>query len=515
MNNAPIPLLSLMIALPLVGALLMVACKSIRLAKLIALSASVLTLLASFWLIHAFNPNDGGLQLIERHDWIPDLRVEYLLGVDGISVLFLPLTALLTLMAIGASWNSPAHSRLHFALLLLLESATLGVFSATDMILFFVFWQLTLPPLFFLIGLWGIEPLRSNAAGKYLLINMCGSLPLLLAFIILAVNHASQLNSTSQTDLSFNFSVLLETALPDNLQGIVFLLLLIGFAVKAPLVPFHTWLPQVAMASPAPVTALLISLKLGAYGILRYAVTLAPTAAVEYNWLLGIIGAITLIYAALLSLQQSNLRSLLAFAGISHVGLVMIGIASLNMQGIQGAILQLLNFTLVAGVLMMVAGFIQQRLGSTDLHHLGGLAQALPKLAGFYFLFVLASLGMPGTNVFPAELLLILGALQAHPSLGITALTGAILAAGCLLAFSRRAFFGNLTPTTRQPLQDLRPREQALLGVALLLILLGGIFPNRLLDINQKAAEAWLTRLLDQPGVEGDHLASVTGLARY
>ncbi|MDD2725229.1 MAG: NADH-quinone oxidoreductase subunit M [Methylovulum sp.] len=511
MSNAHFPILSLMILLPIAGAVAIGFCANIKLVKTIAVAAASLGLAASLWLVYSFNPDDGGLQFIEHHAWIPSLHVEYLLGVDGISVLFLPLTAILTLMSIVASWRSPTHSRLYFSLLLCLEAASLGVFSALDMVLFFCFWQLTLPPLFFLTGVWGLPALRRNAASKAILVSIFGSLPLLFAIIILAVNHAMQINGHLPLDLSFSFPVLLETQLPDHLQGIVFVLLLIGFATKAPLVPLHTWLPQVAMAGPAPVTALLIGLKLGIYGILRYAMTLTPSAAVEYDWLLGIIGAITLIYGALLSLQQSNLRRLLAFASVSHAGLVIIGIASLNMQGIQGAILQLLNFTLIMAVLMLVAGFIQHRLGSTDLHHLGGLAQAMPKLTGFYFLFMLASIGIPGGNVFPAELLLVLGALQAHPSLGITALTGAVLSTACLLAFSRRAFLGASTRANRCANQDLRPRELILLCLPLLLMLFGGLFPNCLLGINQKAAEVWLTRLLDQPGMEGDELASWTG----
>jgi NADH-quinone oxidoreductase subunit M len=512
MANVYFPLLSLIVFLPLAGALAISFCTSIKLARTIAISIAGLVMMAGVWLVCCFNPDDGGLQFVEQYDWIPSLHIGYLLGVDGISVLFLPLTAFLTFMSIVASWKLPTCGRLYFSLLLVLETATLGVFSALDMVLFFVFWQLTLPPLFFLMGLGGLGPLRRNAASKYLLISLCGGLPLLLAFIILAVNHAVQINANFPTDLSFSFQVLLGTPLPDHLQRVVFLLLLIGFAVKAPLVPFHTWLPQLAMAGPAPVIALLISLKLGVYGILRYAMALAPSAAVEYDWVLGIFGAITLIYGALLSLQQRNLRCLLAFASVSHVGLMIIGIASLNMQGIQGAILQLLSFTLVMGVLMVLAGFIQQRLGSADLHHLGGLANAMPKLTGFYFLFVLVGIGIPGGAVFPADLLLVLGALQAHPSLGITALAGAVLSAACWLGFSRRAFLSTVALTAINPRQDLRPRELALLLIPLLLVLAGGFFPNGLLGINQKAAEVWLTRLLDQPGMEGDELAGLTAL---
>jgi NADH-quinone oxidoreductase subunit M len=511
MSNAHFPFLSLMIALPMIGVVL-VNCLPRQWAKTTAFCSSLAVLCLSAVLVYQFNPDDGGLQFIEQHAWIPGLHVDYLLGVDGISVLFLPLTALLVSLSIAASGHSPAPSRLYFSLLLGLEAATLGVFLALDLVLFFSFWQLTLPPIFLLTGVWGLVPLRRNAASKFILVSLCGGLLLLAAFIILAVNHAMQINPHSPVELSFSFPALLETQLPDNLQSLVFVLLLLGFASHAPLVPLHTWLPQMAMAGPAPVTALLMGLKLGTYGILRYAMALTPAAAVEYNWVLGIIGAITLMYGALLALQQSNLRRLLAFVSVGHVGLVLIGIAALNMQGIQGAILQLLNFTLVVAVLMLMAGFIQDRVGSTDVQHLGGLARAMPKLAGFYFVFMLASLGMPGANVFPAELLVVLGALQAHPSLGITALTGAVLSAACLLAFSRRALLG---PGTLAELgQDLRPRELALLAVPLLLMLLGGLFPNTLLGINQKAAEIWLTRLLDQPGMEGDELAGLTGINR-
>ncbi len=255
------------------------------------------------------------------------------------------MSALLTLMAIIASWNSVQHlARFHFALLLALEGVTIGVFVALDMALFFLFWELTLPPIFFLIGLWGIGSARRSAAIKYTLFMLFGGVPLLFAIIILAVNHATATGGSIPQDMAFSLPVLLATAVPDNLQALVFLLLLLGFAVKAPLVPFHTWLPAVAMEGPTQLTALLTGLKLGAFGIIRFAMPLAPSAAVQYSWVLGILGAITLVYSALIALQQSNLRRLLAYASVSHVGLVIVGIASLNTQGIQGAIFQLLNF---------------------------------------------------------------------------------------------------------------------------------------------------------------------------
>lgn len=501
MSNTGFPILSLIILLPLLGAIAVALSRNVRIAKSIALLFAALELIVTLPAVQLFNAGLGNdFQLVERYTWIPSLNIEYLVGIDGISVLFLPMSALLTLMAIIASWNSVQHqARFHFALLLALEGVTLGVFLALDMALFFLFWELTLPPIFFLIGLWGIGSARRSAAIKYTLFMLFGGVPLLFGIIILAVNHASAVGGSIPQDLAFSLPVLLETSLPDNLQALVFLLLLLGFSVKAPLAPFHTWLPTVAMEGPTQLTALLTGLKLGAFGIIRFAMPLAPSASVQYSWVLGILGAITLVYSALIALQQSNFRRLLAYASVSHVGLVIVGIASLNMQGIQGAIFQLLNFTMVAGSLMLVAGFIQHRLGSTEAIHLGGLAKVMPRLTCFYFLFALASIGLPGTSGFPAELLLIVSTMLAHPSISIAALIGAILGAAYMLSFTRRAFFGPITQAGVRQAQDLRPRELTLLCVSALLILGFGFFPNGVLNTNRATAEAWLSRLLDQP----------------
>jgi NADH-quinone oxidoreductase subunit M len=500
MSESTFPILSLVIILPLLGAIVTWATRSTKLAKNIALTiASIELALTLLIALQLFDTSNGNFQLVENYSWIPLLNIEYLIGVDGISVLFLPMTALLTIMAIIASWNSIQYiPRFHFAFLLALEAATIGVFTALDTTLFFLFWELTLPPFFFLIGLWGVGSQRRNAAMKYVLYMLFGGASLLFAIVILAINHATAVGGTIPQDLSFSLPILLETPLADNLQTLVFLLLLLGFSFKAPLVPFHSWLPTAAMEGPIHVTAILTGLKLGVYGILRFAMPLAPTAAVEYSWLLGVLGAITLLYGALIALHQTNLRRLLAYASISHVGLVIIGISSLNIQGIQGAIFQLLNFTLISSSLMLVAGFIHHRLGSTESIHLGGLAKVMPRLTCFYFLFALASIGMPGTNGFPAELLLIISALITHPSLGIAALIGVVLSAAYMLTFTRRAFFGPITHTSVNLAQDLLPRELILLCIPALLILGLGFFPDFILNINYMASEAWLSQLFKQ-----------------
>jgi NADH-quinone oxidoreductase subunit M len=377
--------------------------------------------------------------------------------------------------------------------------------------LFFLFWELTLPPIFFLIGLWGIGPHRRSAAIKYTLFMLFGGTLILMGFIILALYSGNHYDASASV-LVFNLPELLHNPLPDKWQSAVFMLLLFGFAVKTPLFPFHTWMPTVLMEGPAQLSALLTGLKLGAYGIIRFTMPLAPSAAVEYSWVLGVLGAITLIYGALIATYQSNFRRLLAYASISHVGLVIVGVSALNMQGIQGALFQLFNFTIVAGSLMLIAGFIQHRIGSTEAVHLGGWAKIVPKMTGFYFLFALASIGLPGTSGFPAEFLLIFSALSAHPSLCIAALAAAVLSAGYMLDFTRKMFWGPLNKKTAGTIQDLRPRELLILAVPAVLILIFGFIPNIILDSNAKATEAWLAGILEQPLIKHDEVAGVQEL---
>jgi NADH-quinone oxidoreductase subunit M len=501
-------LLSLTLLLPLTGAVLTGAAGNGRLAQKIALVFAGLELLATLAVLGRFQADREGFQLLEQQAWIPSLNSQLLLGVDGISVLFLPMTALLSLLSIIATWHRQAPNiPLHLALLLALEALTVGSYIALDLLLFYAFWQLALPAIYFLMGLWGATPTRRVAAGKYFLFMLAGGAPLLFAILLLAINHAAQGGAGLTGQLSFSLPELLDTPLPDALQGLVFLLLLLAFSMKAPLVPLHTWLPSAAMDGPVSLAALLLGLNLGGYGIIRFAISLAPSAAVEYNWALGIVGAVTLIYAGLIALQQSNLRRFLAYASISQTGLAVIGIAALNMQGIQGALCQLLNISLTGGNLMLIAGLLQQRLGSTEQCHLGGLAQVMPRLSLLYLLFALASIGIPLSSGFPAELLIVLGALVGHPSLGVIALAGTILGAAYTLGCYRRAFLGPIRHPSLMQASDLGPREWALLSLPALLVLLIGLWPNSLLELNRKSAETWLNRLLDQPGMEGEELA--------
>jgi len=496
------PLLSLCLFWPLLGALPLAVPIGRMSARRWALAVAGLELLFCLWAFAAFRPEDGDFQLVEDHPWIPGLNARFLLGVDGISIGFLPMTALVTLAALLTGWNAVQRlNRFYLGLLLALESVTIGVFTALDTVLFFLFWELTLPPLFFLIGLWGLGPHRRYAAMKYTLYMLFGGVPLLFAFILLAT--AGEPGALPV----FGLPELLRSPLPVAAQTVVFGLLLLGFAVKAPLLPFHTWLPTVAMEAPPQIAALLLGLKLGVYGIVRFAIPLAPAAASEYRWPLAIGGAVTLIYGALVALRQTNLRRLLAYAGVSHVGMVILGIASFNLLGLQGALMQLLNFASVAASLMLIAGMLQQRLGSNDALQLGGLARPLPRLTALFFLFALSSIGVPGGNGFPAELLMIFGILQAYPVLALVALLGAVLGAAYTLDFIRKGFFGPLKAPELAGLRDLRGRELAALIVPALLVLALGLSPQWLLSRQEATLTAWLSRV-NPPALK---LAPVTG----
>jgi len=490
------PFLSIMLLVLLTASVLIWLFRDSRQARWVAMGATLLDLLLAMVLLWHFDSSNQGFQFIEQRQWIPTLNISYLVGVDGISILFLPMTQLLFLGVIVASWTSVrAMPQLYFSLLLLLQAVTLGIFCALDTILFFLFWELTLLPLYFLISLWGIGPDRRYAAVNYTLLMLAGGVPLLFGLLLLAFNHASVMGAGIPDGLAFSYLQLFQTAVPQGTQTVVFLLLLAGFAVKTPLIPLHTWLPVVAQEGPVAIVALLTGLKLGAYGLLRFVVPLAPEAALEFHWMLAGLGVVGILYGAVLAARQTNLRRMLAFSSISHVGLVILGIASFTIQGIQGALFQLLNFTIVAGGVCLLAGFLHQRIGSTDLINLGGVAKSMPLLASFFLLFGLAGMGVPGTSGFPAELLILISALTTHTGAGLAALFGLVLGAGYFLSIYRRAFLGPLKSDVVADAVDLRARELWLVCLFGLLILFFGFYPSGVVDLTRAASEAWMARL--------------------
>ncbi|MCU7938946.1 MAG: NADH-quinone oxidoreductase subunit M [gamma proteobacterium symbiont of Bathyaustriella thionipta] len=486
------PVLSLLLfILPIAAGFILLTSNQSK-ARWIALTGAIGSLFVSLGIVINFDQANAGFQFVERLAWMPGLNIDYIVGVDGISVLFLPLTSLLFIGIILASWNSiRTMPRLFFILILLLEAATLGIFVSLNTILFFLFWELTLIPIYFLIIYWGIGPNRRYAAVKYTMVMMAGGVPLLFGFILLAFNHAYM----GTGELVFDYISLLNNPLPPELQTSIFFLLLLGFAFKAPIFPLHTWLPAIAMEGPASIAAIMTGLKLGAYGLIRFTVPLAPDAALEFHWLLAGLGITGVLYGAVLAITQTNLRKMLAFSSVSHVGLVILGIASFSTQGIQGALFQLYNFTIVAGGIFILLGFLHHRTGSTELVSLGGVAKTMPLLASFFFIFGLAGLGVPGTNGFIAENLILVSTLKAHTGAGIAALIGMVLAAAYFLNIYQRAFLGPVKNDVVSTAMDLRSRELLLTLLLCVLIVIFGIFPNIILDITRSASEAWVNSL--------------------
>ncbi|MBK8336438.1 MAG: NADH-quinone oxidoreductase subunit M [Sterolibacteriaceae bacterium] len=491
-----LPFLSLLLLIPVGGALAVWLWPQPARVRIVAAAAMGAELLVAIALVGCFDRSDPGFQHVERGPWIPSLNIEFLVGVDGISLLFLPLTVLLFIGVIVASWNfRRALPRLYYSLLLLQLAATIGVYCALDTLLFFLFWELSLLPLYFLVSLWGVGPNRRFAAAKYTLIMLASGVPLLFGFVTLAFNHAQVSGAALPGGLAFDLPTLLATPVSGSLQLIVFLLLLAGFAAKTPVFPLHTWLPALAMEGPVGVSALLVGLKLGVYGLIRFAVPLAPDIARELHWLLAGLGTVGILYGAVTALVQTNLRRMLAYAGLSHVGLVLLGIASFSIQGIEGALMQTLNFVLVAGGLFLLTGFLYRRTGSTDTVSLGGAIHSMPRLGGLFLLFLLAAIGVPGTSGFPAEFLLIVATLNSHTGAGLAALFGAVIGAGYALGMYRRIFLGPQTNPAVAQAHDLRPAEFGLALCYATVIVTIGFWPSLVLDLIAPAAKLWAGRV--------------------
>jgi NADH-quinone oxidoreductase subunit M len=321
---------------------------------------------------------------------------------------------------------------------------------------------------------------------KYVLFMMGGGLPLLFAFVLLAIGSGGEGNYV------FSYPELVKIAKDNEYQTIIFFLLLFGFGIKTPLFPMHTWLPVLAQEGHPATVATIVGLKLGAYGLLRFTIPMAPDAAQSFQGLLIGLGIIGVIYGGVAALNQTNIRRMLAFSSLSHVGLIVIGIATMSQQGIQGAVFQLLNLTMVAGGLFLLTGFLYQRLGSTDVVSLGGIAKTMPLLTSFFFFLALANIGVPATSTFPAEFLLILSALGHYTGVGLAVLFGIILSAAYMLELFRKSFFGECHNEAIRDASDLKKREIMIALVICLMVLFFGFFPQLILGTMEVSTMDWV-----------------------
>lgn len=474
--NSP---LSWMMLAPLVGMLsiLLIPGRARSLIRWTAAAAAGMPLALAGWLVAHFDRNATEFQFTERHDWIPAFDIQYFVGVDGLGVAMVLLSTLLTFIGILASWRVEKALKTYFALFLLLGAAMTGVFVALDLVLFFLFWELVLLPMYFLIGIWG-GPRRDHAALKFLLFTMAGSAFILVA--MLALYFASDPHAFDLAEL-----VAARDQFPHSLQYVLWLAFFVGFAVKIPAFPLHTWLPDAHVEAPAPISAVLagVLLKMGAFGIVRVNFALFPEATADLAVpCLGVLGAVNIVYGAFCALGQTDLKRMIAYSSISHMGFVLLGLGSLTAHGVDGAALQMFNHGIGAALLFLLAGALHERTHHLRIDGFGGLGSVMPVYTGIAGLAFFAALGLPGLSLFVSELLVLLGAWQRYPELAAAGAVTVVLTAGYFLRALQRIFLGPLNEAYVH-LPDARSGELVTL-VPLALILLGmGLYPQPFLDL--------------------------------
>ncbi len=498
------PILSTLILIPVASAIVLSFIKDENLARWIGLTGALAVLVLSLVMVFEFIPGVSHIQFAERIGWISTIGITYHVGVDGISVLFIPLTAFLSVAAILISWRAVRFLNKPFlAAILVFEATAIGVFVSLDLFVFFIFWELMLVPSYFLIKLWGTGPDRQHAGSKYVMYMLIGSAPMLIGIILLGVNYANVTGgSGAASSYSFDFLTLLNVPVAPELQTLIFFLLAFGFAVKGPLFPFHTWMPAALLEGPAAICIFLVGLKLGVYGFVRFVIALLPEATANWFWLMVVIGVFASLYGALIAMAQPNLRRLLAFASVSHVGLATLGLFSLNQQGIQGGIMMLINLGFVSTGLFILAASLHARSGSSELSAFGGLAKQMPILATFFFLFGMANIGLPGTSGFTGEFLIFHGTFLVHPALAGVAVLGVILSAVYVLVYYERAFFGPVTNEAVKTFPDLLARETVVAAATGIMILWIGLYPAPFLRITEGSVQALVERVRDSRTTE-------------
>ena len=487
------PLLSLVTFLPIVGALVVAALPE-RAAKASALAVSVLALLASIPLWFAFDagPDVQGFQLVEKMDWIPAFGVSYHVGIDGVSLLLILLTTLLTPIIVLAGFSGvETKHRAYFALMLALEGAMIGTFVALDTFLFYMFWELVLIPMYFLIGIWG-GARRLYAAVKLFVYTVAGSLLMLVALIGLYVFH-HQVEGTWTTDLSR----LLALDIPYDTQMWMFACFALAFAIKVPMFPVHTWLPDAHVEAPTGGSVVLagVMLKMGTYGFYRFAMPLFPDATMAFGPLLIGLSVIGIVYGALVAMVQDDVKKLVAYSSVSHLGFVMLGLFALNQEGVAGSIYQMLGHGVSTGALFLLVGVLYERRHTRKIVDYGGLTKVVPVFAVVFMIVTLSSIGLPGTNGFVGEFMILLGAFQYAPIPTTIATTGVIFGATYMLWMFQRVMFGPLTNHANQNLKDLNVREMVYLAPLIVLIFVMGVYPQPFLDRINPSVNAFVTRM--------------------
>jgi len=496
-----IPLLSLITFLP--GAagigLLFIPRRSAGVLRLVSLAVTVLTFACSLPLYFGFDADAIGYQFEENRRWMPTLGVAYHVGIDGISLLLVLLTTFLMPLALVSAWGSVEDRFKEFtATMLLLETGMLGVFVSLDLFLFYVFWEAMLVPMYFIIGIWG-GPNRVYAAVKFILYTMVGSALMLVAILGLYYQYGA---ATGR--YTFDVPVLAQYVMAPGLaQNLMFLAFALAFAIKVPLFPFHTWLPDAHVEAPTAGSVVLagVLLKMGTYGFLRFCLPFFPDASLSFGPLVFALAVIGVIYGAWVSTVQPDMKKLVAYSSVSHLGFVMLGIFTLNQQGLVGAIIQMVNHGLSTGALFLMVGMIYERRHSRLIADFGGLWRIVPAFSALFLVVVLSSLGLPGLNGFVGEFLILVGAFQRNAWLAAVATSGIIFAAVYLLWMYQRVIFGEVTHEENRRLRDLTAREWAVLVPVVALIVWIGVYPTAFTGKTEATVEALIMQVEAKTGV--------------
>ncbi len=490
MNAAGFPLLSLLTFLPLVGAAIILFVRGdeavvARNARWTALWTSLAVFVLSLILWARFDRGSAEFQFVESVEWLPEFGVGYRMGVDGISVLFVLLSTALTPICILASWEAiTTRVREYMVAFLVLETMMVGMFAALDMLVFYVFFEGVLIPMFLIIGVWG-GARRVYAAFKFFLYTLLGSVLMLLAILYLWYNAG-----TTDIPALFQYQV------PRAAQTWIFFAFFASFAVKVPMWPVHTWLPDAHVEAPTAGSVILagVLLKMGAYGFLRFTLPLLPEASATFAPLIFALSVIAVVYTSLVALAQEDMKKLIAYSSVAHMGIVTIGIFTFNQQGLSGALFTMLAHGVVSGALFLCVGVLYDRVHSREILRYGGIAKIMPAYALVFMLFTMASVGLPGLANFVGEFLVIVGAWRVNPWVAFGASLGMILGAAYMLYLYRRVSFGKITREDLKTLLDLSPREYVVFAPLIALTLWMGIYPQPFLSFFEASVAALVAR---------------------
>ncbi len=501
-----VPILTAIVFFPLAGVLLLlfVDRSAEELAKWITLLVSAATFVLSLPLYWAFDPGATAFQFVEQVPWIPAWGVEYHLGLDGITLFLVLLTTLLTVISVAGTWRQIEHHTREFMIsLLLLEVGMTGVFVSLDVFLFFVFWEVMLFPMYFLIGVWGSER-RLYAAIKFVVYTMSASALMLVAILAVYIY-----NYRTTGAFSFNVEDWYRLSIGLPAQYWLFAAFALAFAVKVPMWPFHTWLPDAHVEAPTAGSVILagVLLKMGTYGFIRFAMPLFPAAFQAAAPLLLLLSVIGILYGALVCMVQPDMKKLVAYSSVSHLGFVMLGLFALNAEGVQGSVLQMLNHGVSTGGLFLVVGMIYERRHTKAIAEFGGLMRVMPIYATLFLIIVLSSIGLPSLNGFVGEYLILIGAFRVSPVAAILAASAVILAAVYLLWMVQRVFFGEVTNPKNEHVRDLNWREVAVLAPLILFIVWIGVYPKPFLSKLETSVGHFIQLVQTEPGARDALLA--------